>query len=294
MAPPEPAPAPPAGRLEVRVGDAALEVFLDEAAGAGAPLVCAAHPADSFGLPTAALLGAGSGARIACVNPRGLGGSSPPPARYTLEAMVDDLEAVRQQLGLGPWSFWGMSGGGWLALLYAHRHPQALRGLIIESACACFRSRLADPACALSPFHPPWRDGLAEAGLLSETAHEPPSAGQTYEWLTLPGVGLVFRKHNGPALLVAPAPLSPEMLHAMPVLYEFDARPWLASLRLPTLVLAGCADPLVPLSHARAVHDAIAGSSFVAIEGGGHVPSAQGSPQAAESVRSFLLSTHSL
>lgn len=50
-----------------------------------------------------------------------------------------------------------MSRGGWLAQIYARRHPDALVGIIVESTCLCFRGRLADSACALSPFFPAWR-----------------------------------------------------------------------------------------------------------------------------------------
>ena len=41
--------------------------------------------------------------------------------------MTDDLEVVRRRLGLGPWAFWGMSGGGWIGQQYAERHPAGVR-----------------------------------------------------------------------------------------------------------------------------------------------------------------------
>jgi pimeloyl-ACP methyl ester carboxylesterase len=120
----------------------------------------------------------------------------------SLEEMVDRIEGIRRALGLAPWLFWGMSGGGWLAQIYAHRYPEALAGMVIEGGCLCFHERLADPP--------------------------------------------------------------------------------------PALILCGTADPVVPVHHARAVHEATAGSGFVEIEGGGHVPVTERRPEVTKAFRSFV------
>ncbi|PYQ56565.1 MAG: hypothetical protein DMF53_25215, partial [Acidobacteria bacterium] len=137
--------------------------------------------------------------------------------------MVDDLEAVRRSLDLERWVFWGMSGGGWLAQIYAHRHPDALAGIIVEGACPCFRERLADPVCVLSPFFPAWRGALETAGLLDPESHREAGLDDT-EWIEIPNVGSVFRRRNGPALLISPMPVSDGMRRVMPELWKFDSR----------------------------------------------------------------------
>jgi pimeloyl-ACP methyl ester carboxylesterase len=202
--------------------------------------------------------------------------------------MVDDIEAARVALGLERWVFWGMSGGGWLAQLYAKRHPDALTGLILESICPSFRARLADPACLLSPNHPAWRETLLGAGLLHLDAGPVLPASTEFEWIDVAHVGSVLRVRGGAALLVSPLPLSAEMRRVMPDLIAFDARTWLPRVALPTLVLCGSADPIVPIAHARALHEAIAGSEFIAIDGAGHVPTAERRPEVAAAVRRFL------
>lgn len=63
------------------------------------------------------------------------------------------------------------------------------------------------------------------------------------------------------------------MKQAMPRFWEFDSRAWIGSITVPTLVIAGGADPVVPVAHARAVHEAISGSRFLTVDDGGHVPS---------------------
>jgi 3-oxoadipate enol-lactonase len=274
-------------RCELDVRGGRVEVFLGGVEEPGAPAVCIAHPAGRADASAIELLSEVVPARAVAVNPRGLGGSSPVD-RPSFEQMVDDLEAVRQRLGLGPWVFWGMSGGGWLAQTYAERHPAALRGIISESACACFRERLADPTCAISPFFPAWRGLLDARGLISETSHDRPSPGDDTEWMEVEGVGQVFRRRDGPVLLVSPFPVEPEMRTNMPLLWTFDARPWLHELRLPALVLAGTADPVVPVARVKAVADAIPESIYLAVEGAGHVPTVEKRPPAWAAARQFL------
>lgn len=275
-------------RLEIDVGDACLEVFRSDPTRSEAPLVIASHPADAFGAGTVELLAKAAAARVVCTNPRGIGGSETVASAVTLEQMVDDLEVVRRRLEVERWTFWGMSGGGWLALLYALRHPRALDGIIVESACACFREQTADPACFLSPFHPSWRPALEKAGLIDESSHARPSSADDAEWITLDGIGEVFRRPNGPALVVSPGPLAPAMRRAMPVLWTFDVRDRLAQVRAPALVLYGTADPIVPVPQARALATGLVGSTLVAIEGAGHVPVTEQRPEAGAAVRSFL------
>jgi pimeloyl-ACP methyl ester carboxylesterase len=281
-------PSPEHRRVDL--GHAALEVTLGGEVGSGAPVLCAAHPADAFVEGTVALLQDAAGAPVVCVNPRGIGASSPPAADPggELDAMVDDIEAARRLLGLGPWVFWGMSGGGWLGQIYAHRHPGSLIGLIVESVCPCFRRRLADPECLASPFHPAWRARLEELGLVDPSSHDEVGDLQATEWDRVEGVGEVFRRRGGPALLVWPGEIAPAMRRVMPALWAVDTRALLPTVRVPTLVLCGTADPIVPIAHARAVHEAIAGSELVVVEGAGHVPTAQQRPEVAAAVRRFL------
>ena len=143
--------------------DTTTEVITTGRLESGLPTICAAHPAEDFTADTAALIHQITGRQVVCVNVRG---------GQELAAMADELEVVRRQLGLDPWVFWGMSGGGWIGQQYASRHPQGLTAPILESVCACFRVRLADAACLLSPFHPSWRPALSERGLIAADSHD--------------------------------------------------------------------------------------------------------------------------
>jgi len=106
--------------------------------------------------------------------------------------------------------------------MYAHRYPDALAGVVIESACRCFRERLADPECALSPFFPAWREPLRRADLISERSHIKSGTADDTERHIVDGVGTELRRHEGPALLVSPGPISPEIKCVISHLWDFE------------------------------------------------------------------------
>lgn len=258
------------------------------------PVVCTAHPALVYGEGASGLLNDLSGARAVCVNPRGVGASSPVWSglayEHVLDAMVDDLEAVRQRLGIGQWTFWGMSGGAWLAMAYAVKHPASLDGIILESGCDCFRTLLADPASLLSPYHPTWRPVLESAGLVASDSHCDIGDPAATEWRAVNGVPPVFCRRGGPALCVSAVPATPEVRASMPLLWSIDLRAVLPDIRMPALVIAGGSDRITPVPRVRALHDAIAGSRWLVVDGGGHVPMTTRPQVLSDAVRTFLSS----
>ncbi len=267
-------------RRQLGGGAGTLDVYVSEPLVPDAPFIAAAHPAGVLNEKSVALLSAMSGANVICANfDSGF---------TTLASMVDGLEHVRRELGVSQWVFWGMSGGGWLALAYALHHPSSLHGAIVESVCACFRLRLADPECILSPFHPSWRDTLDARGLIDPASHAAVGDAHATEWIEVAGIGSVFRRTHGPAVLVSPMPVIPEMRSGLPLLWTIDFRNELAKIRTPVLVMAGDTDPISPLHHVRAVHEAIDGSAFFVAAGAGHVPTTTRREDVREAVGAFL------
>ncbi len=75
---------------------------------------------------------------------RGTGRSERPKSGdYSLATLVEDIEALRQQLGLPQLSLMGQSFGGTLALEYARTHPERVQKLILVDAGADFPSAFA-------------------------------------------------------------------------------------------------------------------------------------------------------
>jgi pimeloyl-ACP methyl ester carboxylesterase len=247
----------------------------------GARTVAALHPTESMheALP---LLAEVTEARVVSVNPRGVGRSSPhrDVRDATIDGMAADLDQVRQALGFPRWVIWGMSGGSVVAMASARWHPDGIEALILDSADPCFAATLADPACLLSPLHRIWVGRVPDPD-----GHE--TAGPL-DWTAVPDVGWVLRRGGGPALMISPREPSVQMRQVIPSLLAFDARPWLAAIDVPTLVLAGSADEVVPLAHLRALHEAIRGASLAVIDGAGHVPITDRPDDVTDLVRRFL------
>jgi pimeloyl-ACP methyl ester carboxylesterase len=275
-------------RRTVQVPRGQLEVLVR---GEGGRTVATAHPLEPIDrvLP---LLAEMTGARVVCVNPRGVGGSSAParPRDSTLDGMADDLDAVRRALGLRRWVLWGMSGGSMIAQVYARRHPRALQALVLDSAGSCFADTLRDPECVLSPAFPRWREALGARGLAPDSDRGEASRTRVADavWEEVPGAGWVLRHRSGPVLLVSVREPTDQMRRVMPGLLGFDARPWLGEIRVPVLVLGGAGDQVAPPAHLRALHDALPRSHLALLDGAGHVPIGERPAGVGAAVRPFL------
>lgn len=73
--------------------------------------------------------------RIILFDQRGCGLSLPfgELENNTTQDLVDDMERIRQQLGMDKWLVFGGSWGAALALLYAQQHPDKVIGMIIRA-----------------------------------------------------------------------------------------------------------------------------------------------------------------
>ena len=207
----------------------------------------------------------------------------PPPDTTSLEKIVEAMEDKRRALGVERWVIWGMSGGSFLGQIYAGTYPDAVRGLILVSSGPYFRQTVEDPECILCPQNKAWFAKLSEQTLLAGDYDQ----GST-TWDRIEGVGWVFRRAKGAALLVSPEEPNAELQRIMPALWAFDARPWLPALRSPTLVMCGTADPVVPLRHAQALANLLPNARLVAIENAGHIPLADNRPAVEHAIRTFL------
>jgi len=77
--------------------------------------------------------------RIILFDQRGCGRSTPHAALdgNTTQALVADMEAIREHLGLERWMLFGGSWGSTLGLAYAETHPERILGLILRGIFLC-------------------------------------------------------------------------------------------------------------------------------------------------------------
>ena len=82
--------------------------------------------------------------RIVVLDQRGAGRSLPHGelTANTTPHLIDDLERLRQHLGIDRWVVFGGSWGSTLALAYAQAHPERCHGLILRGIFLCRQSEI--------------------------------------------------------------------------------------------------------------------------------------------------------
>lgn len=77
--------------------------------------------------------------RIILFDQRGSGRSTPHAELHgnTTQALVSDMERIREHLGIERWVLFGGSWGSTLALVYAETHPERVLGLILRGIFLC-------------------------------------------------------------------------------------------------------------------------------------------------------------
>ncbi|MCL5669244.1 MAG: prolyl aminopeptidase [Gammaproteobacteria bacterium] len=102
--------------------------------------------------------------RIILFDQRGAGRSTPHAelAGNNTQALVSDMERIREHLGIEHWVLFGGSWGSTLALVYAETHPERVLGLILRGIFLCRPREIQwfyqDGASRLFPDY--WQDFL--------------------------------------------------------------------------------------------------------------------------------------
>jgi len=177
----------------------------------------------------------------------GHGESAPKDGPLPISLMVSQLDRVVRASGAPLITLLGNSMGGWIAMLYTLAHPTRVERLILESSGGLALS-LASPVVATN------RD---EAMVILRNVHGPHY--QPQEWVI---DALLQRATSSPMLRVS------EMIEHL-----VDAR--LGDITVPTTILWGADDGVVPRSYAEALRDGIANAKMHVIEGAAHIPHLQ-------------------
>ncbi|HAL46906.1 MAG: alpha/beta hydrolase [SAR202 cluster bacterium] len=214
--------------------------------------------------------------------PRGFGASSPArdSADYGFWRLAEDLDAVRQHLGLDRWTFWGTSMGGFVGLIYALRSQDSISALILDSTAPSHHYK--DDPTSLYP--------KARAAPEFDRLIESPS------WETLRDYFVLRSRMEGsdyPEALWAEGETTHDRNpfaygEIMKRLEEFDTRSRLGDIRIPTLVLAGEDDLQCPPSQARLIEGGIPGSILKVYPDCGHGVIRHNPPGAHRDVAEFI------
>jgi 3-oxoadipate enol-lactonase len=249
-------------------------------AGSGIPLVLVHGYPLNRQLWHAQVEGLAGQARVLAVDLRGHGDSQTVPGPYSMDLFADDLNAFLDALGIDqPIILAGLSMGGYVAFAFFRKYARRLGGLILTATRAA-----ADSA-----------EGKAARDQSMMTAREK-------------GVAAIVEG-------MLPKMLAPSTLQERPELVEQtrqimlhtslegvlgdlvalrdrpDSSSTLAQISLPTLILPGAGDQIIPLSEAQAMEAGIRGSRLVVIPGAGHLTCLENPAVFNQAVREFFFSS---
>ena len=177
---------------------------------------------------------------------RGYGRSSP-PRDYPIdfyERDAEDMAALLRTLGAHPAHVLGWSDGGIVALVLTVHHPELVHTLTV----------VGGESFLLPEEREAWRS-LIDTSTWSESALS--------RFVETQGPG------NWPGILER---MEDGYVRVLEERGGEIVRSRLGEIRCPTLILHGESDPTVPVSHARVLHEAIAGSQLHIYPGTGHLP----------------------
>ncbi len=182
---------------------------------------------------------------------------------YTLDDMADDAKGLLDALMIGKAHICGTSMGGMIAQIVAIRHPSRVFSLIPIYSTSGNRNLPAPKPevvqLLLTPA-PQGRDGYIEYVVALSRA--------------MAGKGFAFdeawtRMITGKAYDRSFSPKGTARQIAA-LMTQGDRRNALASITVPTLVIQGTDDPLVPMEAGIEIAEAVPGAELMLVEGMGH------------------------
>ena len=200
------------------------------------------------------------------------------PGDYSDEADVQRLLAVVDQLGLSNMTVVGHSMGGRLAGHFAAAHPQRVDKLVLIAP-----DGFPDPQAHSEMTYavPAWM------GLVRYTLPR---------WMIKKGVASAYADPSRlddntvqryQDMLLAPG-VRPAVLARMAQTRNRDPLPWLQRLSMPTLLLWGAQDQMIPVANAMDYQRAIPHAQRVVLPGVGHLPHEEQPQGSLQALRDFL------
>ncbi|MFC6694957.1 alpha/beta fold hydrolase [Nocardioides daphniae] len=208
-----------------------------------------------------------AGHRVVTYDRRGFGRSGvAADGAYDYDALTDDLEEVVRALDLSDAVVVGFSMGGGEAVRLATRASGRLAGIVLAAAVPPYLLKTEDNPDG--PLPPEGADGM-KAGLAEDREGFLP--GFVRDFFRAGDDVAVSEAEVEAALGLALQSDQDAALACIDSFSRTDFRDDVAAVRLPTLVVHGDADGIVPLEGSgQRAHDAIEGSKLVVIKGGPH------------------------
>jgi len=221
----------------------------------------------------------------------GHGESAKPRGDYSLGAFAVWLRDFLDELGVDRATIVGQSLGGGLAMQFAHQHRDYCERLVLIGSgglgpdlSPVLRILSAPGAEFVLPVvapQPVLNLGNKLASWLTSAGVQAPRAGQM--WLAYSSLSEPQARQAFLRTLRSVVDYRGQAVSALNKLH--------LTAGLPTLLIWGDHDRIIPVSHAHAAHDALAGSRLEVLEGIGHFPHVEAPTTVAEMLEDFMAST---
>ncbi len=197
--------------------------------------------------------------RVITPDVRGYGESEATPGVYSMDLLADDMAALLRHLQCGPAIIAGHSMGGYILFAFLRKYPELVRGLIFVSTRA-----VADTAEGRAN-----REALAQR--VEREGHQP-----VVEKMLAPMMAAASIAANPTLQSEVESMMRSASLHGLDgasrgMATRSDATELLTKINVPTLILAGTADALIPHSESEKMAQAIPNARLHLIEGAGHL-----------------------
>jgi pimeloyl-ACP methyl ester carboxylesterase len=242
--------------------------------GSGPPLVCVPGGPGQAVEYLGELGGLSDHRTLILLDNRGTGASQVPedPATYRVDRLVQDVEALRGELGLDRMDLLGHSASGGICLLYAAEHPHRLDHLVLVAPSlrvVGIQSDIGVDEVLARRAHEPWyAEAVAALHAEATSAREL----ERYQWLSAP---LLYGQWNDAAQAQAAAQPAQFARSATDGFYAgFDPDPALptrlADLTVPVLLVVGEHDIWPTCAAVRGLAGHLGNAELVAMSGAGH------------------------
>ncbi|WP_302175122.1 alpha/beta fold hydrolase [uncultured Hydrogenophaga sp.] len=255
-------------RSHLGVTSAAVRLHIEDTGGQGRPVVLIhGWPLSSRAWqPQVAALREG-GFRVIAYDRRGFGRSDRPASGYGYDTLTDDLEQVMAQCVLQDATLVGFSMGGGEVARYVTRHGESrLRSVVFAAAVQPYLLKTAD-----NPDGPLTPEKAGEKSAAFERDRSAYFEQFTTAFFSAHGVLQVNEAQRLEAMVLCEQSAQHAALACMASFATTDFREDLKQLTVPTLVIHGSADAIVPFEGSgERTHRAVPHSQLVKVDGAPH------------------------
>jgi 3-oxoadipate enol-lactonase len=216
---------------------------------------------------------------------RGVGKTDKPDIPYTMKMMSDDIAGLMDAVGIDKAHSFGISLGGMIAQNFALLHPDRIISLMLGCTFCGGKYTVSNEGTGPGVLDP----SLIETMLPEERAVEMMPALYSREFIDnnqdFVDIQIEYARNNPPDIVGYRRQLGAAGTH--------DTYDRLPEIKLPTLVIAGDADALIPAENSRIIASRIPDSELVILEGMGHGFYTEANEETARILTAFM-KRHSL